>query len=298
MGIIVIGSANMDMVMQTNRIPEIGETIQGKRFFLSAGGKGANQAVACAKMGAETHLMGKVGDDIFGQSLLDSLREYGVNTEYMAVEPEVTTGVAAITVNNGNNFIILDAGANDAVSPTYIRSYEEQLLAASAIMLQLEIPLDTVYESIEIVKGKVPIFLNPAPAAHLDDHVLRGIDYFTPNEIESRTYTNLEIKHVDDAFTALDILRQKGIHYPIITLGENGVAYYNGEHNVHKHGRKVEVVDSTAAGDTFSGALAAMITAGKHIDEAVDIAQLASSIAVTRWGAQSAIPSLVEIQDL
>lgn len=295
MGIIVIGSANMDMVMETNRIPEIGETIQGKKFFLSAGGKGANQAVACAKMGARTHLMGKVGDDIFGQSLIDSLSTLGVQTEYITAESQVSTGVAAITVHDGNNFIILDAGANDKVSPTYIRSHNEELLSASAIMLQLEIPTETVYEAIKLVKGKVPIFLNPAPAGVIDESILDGIDYFTPNEIECRTYSNVEINSVDDAFLALDILRDKGIRHPIITLGENGVAYYNGSKNVHKQGHKVEVVDTTAAGDTFSGALAAMITSGKDIDEAVDIAQLASSIVVTRWGAQSAIPSITEI---
>lgn len=301
MGIIVIGSANMDMVMQTERLPEVGETIQGRRFFLSAGGKGANQAVASAKMGVTTHLMGKVGDDIFGQSLMDSLIEMGVKTDYIKSEKDVSTGVAAITVHNGNNSIILDGGANDKVTPEYIRSYSDVLLSASAIMMQLEIPLETVKETIRLVKGKVPIFLNPAPAVALSDDLLDGIDYFTPNEIECRLYTGVEINssgdsfNIEDAFKALDILRDKGIKFPIITLGEKGVAYFNGEDNIHKLGRIVEAVDTTAAGDTFSGALAAMITSGKSLDEAVDIAQLASSIAVTRWGAQSAIPSIEEI---
>jgi len=294
--IIVLGSANMDMVMRTSRIPEIGETMHGEGFFLSPGGKGANQAVACAKMGADTWFMGKVGDDIFGQSLLDGLAGYGVHTDFLTREPSVTTGVAAITVLNGNNSIILDGGANNHVTPEYIRGYEQEMLSAAAVMLQLEIPMETVYEAVRMLKGKVPIFLNPAPAAPIEDEILRGVDYFTPNEIESRAYTNVDIRSIDDAFTALDILRAKGIRYPLITIGEKGVVYYNGAENVHRTARKVEAVDTTAAGDTFSGTLSAMVAAGKSLDEAVNMAQHASSIAVTRLGAQEAIPSLEEMK--
>ncbi|CAH0120169.1 MULTISPECIES: ribokinase [unclassified Paenibacillus] len=297
MNVIVIGSANMDMVTRTGRIPEIGETIQGEGFFLSPGGKGANQAVACAKMGAQTWLMGKVGDDIFGQSLLDRLAGYGVRTDYIAREPNVTTGVAAITVYRGNNSIILDGGANSRVTPDYVLSFKRELLAADAVMLQLEIPMETVYETVRLLKGKVPVFLNPAPAAPIDDDILRGVDYFTPNEIECRLYADMDIRGADDAFAALDRLRVKGIRYPLITLGEKGVAYYNGTENVYKPARKVKPVDTTAAGDTFSGTLAAMIVAGKSMDEAVTTAQLASSIAVTRMGAQEAIPALAELTD-
>jgi len=295
MKIIVIGSANMDMVMQTDRMPSIGETIHGGGFFLSPGGKGANQAVACAKMGAQTWMMAKVGDDIFGRSLMDSLSGFGVHTDYMTAEPKVTTGVAAITVCEGNNCIILDSGANAKVTPDYIAGYKEELLSAAAIMLQLEIPMESVIAAIELVKGKVPIFLNPAPAVPIDEAILQGVDYFTPNEIECRLYTGVDIQTRDDAFAALTILRAKGIRYPLITLGEKGVVYYNGRDIVYKEGRKVQAVDTTAAGDTFSGALAAMITSGKSMDEAVDVAQLAASITVTRLGAQSAIPSFSEI---
>jgi len=293
--IIVLGSANMDMVMRTSRIPEIGETMRGEGFFLSPGGKGANQAVACAKMGADTWFMGMVGDDIFGQSLLDGLAGYGVHTDFLTREPNVTTGVAAITVLNGNNSIILDGGANNHVTPEYIRGYEQELLSASAVMLQLEIPMETVYAAVRMLKGKVPIFLNPAPAVPIDDEILHGVDYFTPNEIECRLYTNVEIRSTEDAFKALDVLRGKGILCPLITLGDKGIVYFNGTENVYKEARKVEAVDTTAAGDTFSGTLAAMITSGKSMDEAVDLAQRASAIAVTRLGAQEAIPGLEEI---
>ncbi|MFB6367028.1 ribokinase [Paenibacillus elgii] len=295
MKIMVVGSANMDMVMRTSRLPEIGETMRGDGFFLASGGKGANQAVACAKMGAETWFMGKVGDDIFGQSLIDRLSGFGVRTDFLNREPDVTTGVAAITVCNGNNSIILDGGANNEVSPGYIQGYKQELLSAAAVMLQLEIPMETVYEVIRLVKGQVPIFLNPAPAVPIEDAVLQGVDYFTPNEIECRIYTGVEIQSTDDALEALNKLRAKGIRYPLITLGEKGIVYFNGTENVYKEARKVEAVDTTAAGDTFSGTLAAMIIAGKSMDEAVDIAQRASSIVVTRLGAQDAIPMLSEV---
>ena len=295
MSIVVIGSANMDMSIWTNRIPEIGETIKGHKFLLSAGGKGANQAVACAKMGADTKLIAKVGDDLFGQTMIGNLGGFGVRTELIGVERNATTGVAAITVCEGNNSIILDGGANDRMSPSDITRYREELLAASAILLQLEIPLETVYEAIRLAKGKVPIFLNPAPAIPLDESVLRGVDYFTPNEIECRVYAGIDIRTKEDAFAALDVLLDKGIRYPLITLGEKGIVYYNGQEKVYKQGHPVEAIDTTAAGDTFSGTFATMIASGKTMDEAVDIAQLAASISVTRPGAQNAIPYLAEL---
>lgn len=285
----------MDMSIWTNRIPEIGETIQGDKFLLSAGGKGANQAVACAKMGADTKLIAKVGDDLFGQTMIDNLGGFGVRTELIGVEPNATTGVAAITVCEGNNSIILNGGANARMSPADITRYREELLAASAILLQLEIPLETVYEAIRIAKGKVPIFLNPAPAVPLDDGVLRGVDYFTPNEIECRVYAGIDIRTKEDALAALDVLLDKGVRFPLITLGEKGIVYYNGQEKVYKNGHPVDAIDTTAAGDTFSGTFATMIASGKSMDEAVDVAQLAASISVTRPGAQNAIPYLAEL---
>lgn len=295
MKIVVIGSANMDMVMETSRVPHRGETIHGERFFLASGGKGANQAVACARMGADTLLLGKVGDDLFGESLIKSLSGYGVKTEMVGVAPDTNSGVAIITVCEGDNAIILDSGANAKVTPAYIRQHEQELLAADAVLLQLEIPLESVYEAIRLVKGKVPVFLNPAPALALDEEILRGLDYFMPNEHECALYTGKEVHSLQDALAGLDVLRGKGIAYPIITLGNNGVVYYNGTSNVHKAGYKVVAVDTTAAGDTFAGTLAAMICSGKSIDEAVDMAQQAASIAVTRSGAQNSIPSIEEL---
>jgi ribokinase len=293
--LIVIGSANMDLVMTTDKVPEAGETLRGTGFFLSPGGKGANQAAAGAKMGAPTWLLGKVGDDLFGQSLKESLSRYGVRTDCLSAEPGVSTGVAAITVCGGNNRILLAGGANDRVTPEYIEGFRDDILSASAIMLQLEIPLPSVYRAIELAKGKVPIFLNPAPAVPLDEAVLDGVDYFTPNEIEARLYTGVHIQDRDDAFAALERLKAKGIRFPLITLGDKGVVYFNGNENVHKESLPVQAVDTTAAGDTFSGTLAAMIVAGRPMDEAVDIARRAAAISVTRPGAQESIPVLAEV---
>ena len=176
-----------------------------------------------------------------------------MRTEFVAKETGISTGVASITVKDGNNAIILASGANRCLLPADIRRLETELLSASAIMLQLEIPIETVYEAVSIVKGKVPIFLNPAPALPLDDLILQGLHYFTPNEIECRLYTGIEIHTIDDAFAAIDVLRNKGIIYPLITLGELGVVYYNGSNNVHKSGLKVKAIDTTAAGDTVLG---------------------------------------------
>ncbi|MBW5448036.1 ribokinase [Cohnella sp. CFH 77786] len=295
MKIIVIGSANMDMVMKTVRMPEAGETLNGTGFFLSAGGKGANQAVACAKMGAPTWLLGKVGDDVFGQSISENLARYGVQTGCLETEPGVNTGVAAITVCAGNNRIILEGGANKTVTPAYIDRHQDEILSASAVMLQLEIPLAAVYRAIELAKGKVPVFLNPAPAVPLDESMLVGIDYFSPNELEVGMYTGIQVRGVEDAMMALNLLKAKGIRFPLITLGDKGVVYYNGTENIYKEGLRVIAVDSTAAGDTFSGTLAAMIVSGKTMDEAVDIAQRAAAISVTRPGAQDSIPVLSEV---
>ncbi len=296
MKITVVGSANMDMVIKSKRQPRLGETLHGDGFFLSPGGKGANQAVACAKMGSKTWLLGRVGRDIFGNSLKESLNNNGVYTEFLE-SLETTTGVAVITVIEGNNTIILDAGSNAKVLPEIICKYENHLLNSDAILLQMEIPMETNYKIIEICKGKTPIFLNPAPATDIDISILNGIDYFTPNETEAPFYTNIEINTIKDAFSSIDFLRNLGVKFPVITLGSNGVAYFNGKENKHLESFKVNVIDTTAAGDTFSGALAFMIASGKPIDDAVYFAQAAAAISVTKAGAQSSIPYFEEVNN-
>jgi len=292
--ITVVGSVNMDMVIRSPRRPEIGESIIGDGFFLSPGGKGANQAVACARMGAETFFAGCVGNDVFGASLRESLNNYGISTEYLKTAG-TSTGVALITVVGGDNYIVTDAGGNALVLPETVREYEELLLGSDAVLMQFEIPLETNIKIIELCKGKTPIFLNPAPAAKIDPKILNGIDFFTPNETEAPFYTDIKINSIDDAFGSLDALKNIGVKYPVITLGDKGAVFFNGQKNVHAEAFNITAVDSTAAGDTFAGALAVMVVSGSSVDEAVRFASAAAAISVTRSGAQGSIPSYDEV---
>ena len=292
--IAVVGSVNMDMVIHAPRRPEIGESIIGSGFFLSPGGKGANQAVACARLGAETSFVGGVGNDGFGDSLIESLKSCCVSTEHVKRSAR-GTGVAVITVVNGDNYIVTNAGANGDALPEDVRGYESLLLSSDAALMQFEIPLETNIKIIELLRGKVPVFLNPAPAAKIDLKILNGLDYFTPNETEAPFYTGIKINNTGDAFDSLDALRGLGIKYPVVTLGDNGAVYYNGRENVHREAFKVKVADTTAAGDTFAGAFAVMISSGSGIDDAIVFASAAAALSVTRNGAQGSIPFYGEV---
>jgi len=291
----VVGSANMDMVVNAPRQPKIGESIHGSGFFISPGGKGANQAVACAKMGAETYFMGKVGGDVFGDKLKQNLTDLHVLTEY--VRTGGSTGVALITVVDGDNYIVCDAGGNMELTADEILADKNQLLKSDAVLLQFEIPMDVNEKIIDVCRGKTLIFLNPAPAAAINKQMLNGLDFFTPNETEAPYYTGITINNLPDAYKSLDALRSMGVRYPLITLGENGAAYFNGQINTHTEAFKVAAVDTTAAGDTFSGALACMVADGRTMDDAVKFASAAAAISVTRPGAQNAIPTYAEVMD-
>ena len=219
--ITVVGSANMDMVVNAPRLPIIGESIHGGGFFLSPGGKGANQAVACAKMGAQTYIAGRVGNDIFGGALRDSLNSHGVNTKYLKTS-DTATGVAMITIVDGNNAIVLDAGSNMTLSPESVHEFEGLLLESSAVLLQLEIPVETIKKVIDLCKGKTLVFFDPAPVVKIDLSMLDGVDFFIPNEHEAPFYNSIPVHNIEGAFSSLDAFRKMGVKYPVITLGENG----------------------------------------------------------------------------
>jgi len=293
----VVGSVNMDMVINAPRRPEIGESIIGGGFFISPGGKGANQAVACARMGAKTRFVGMVGRDVFGENLRESLKSFGVITEHL-MDSDTNTGVAMITIVDGDNFIVTDAGSNAALLPDTIAGCMDMIAGSDAVLLQFEIPFETNRAIIEHCVGKTTIFLNPAPAAVVDLSVLNGVDFFTPNETEAPFYTGNKINSDADAFTSLDALRELGVRYPMVTLGENGTAYFNGEKNIRRKAYKVEAVDTTAAGDTFAGALAYAYASGGSVGDAVDFASAAAALSVTRRGAQASIPSRDEVIEL
>lgn len=293
--ILVVGSANIDFSIVVSKMPEQGETIKCLESRTSPGGKGANQAVAAAKMGSDVCMAAKIGDDVFGKMIIDNLRKNGVNTEYITLSKDVGTGKAFINICDGDNRIIIDGGCNDKLTVGDIERFTDKLPKWDAVMLQFEIPLESVKKTIEICKGKVPIFLNPAPAVALEKEYIHGIDYFTPNETECFFYTGISPKDKYSTEKALNILRSYGIRFPVITLGSKGAAYFNGEKNVIVNGFKIEPVDSTAAGDTFSGVFASMLCSGCSIDEAVEGAQAAAAIACTRYGAQDSIPFKDEV---
>jgi ribokinase len=294
--IIVIGSLNMDIVIPTKTIPAIGETVLGGEYMVVPGGKGANQAVAAARLGGSVTMIGCVGDDIFGNDLVKNLTENKVNVQYVKVMDKVTTGLAVITLKDGDNSIIVSPGANSFLSVDMVNDLEDIIREASILVLQMEIPVETIQRSIQLAsKHNVMVLLNPAPAMKLSDDFLSQIDVLTPNESESEILTGISIKNVDDAKTAVDFLNNKGIKQVIITLGANGAVYNKGSEIIHKLGKKVKAVDTTAAGDSFTGALAIKLSNDIDIDSAIDFAMEVGALTVTKKGAQPSIPYLSEL---
>jgi ribokinase len=292
----VIGSLNMDMVIHSNRIPMVGETVLGGEFLMVPGGKGANQAVAAARLGGDVTMVGCIGNDSFGKDLLRNLSTNHVNVDPVKILDDVSTGVAMITVNDGDNSIIVAPGANSRLSTEYVKELEEMIKNSSILVLQLEIPLETVQSAIEIAhQHGVKVLLNPAPAIKLDDDFLSKIDIITPNESEAEILTGKPIDSIEDAKSAVVNLKKKGVKHVIITLGHRGVVYNNGDHISHKPSRKVETMDTTAAGDAFTGSLAYAFSNDKDIEEAIDLAVMVGALTVTKKGAQTSIPYMKEV---
>ncbi len=295
--LVVIGSINLDFATVVPHMPLQGETIRCLQAKISPGGKGANQALAAAKIGADVTLLARVGDDVFGDVVLSNLRLNGVRTQNILPAEKTGTGKAFIMISDGDNRIILDTGANDALTATDIEKNSDELSLADGILLQLEIPLATVEKAIHIYKGKTPIFLNPAPAIPLDKTLLDGIEYFLPNQVEASTYYGSMPSGDVQIAGALDYFLSLGIRHPMITMGDQGVAYFDGNKHVFSPAFAIEPLDSTAAGDTFAGVFAALICGGVEVGEAVDTAQAAAALACTRYGAQEAIPSKIEVEE-
>lgn len=292
--LLVIGSINMDVTIFSARMPVAGETISGTGFLLSPGGKGANQAVAAARMGCRTAMVGCVGDDLFGHELVRSLTGHGIDTAPIEALPGVSTGVASITVVDGDNRIILHDGANGRVRCG--EGTERLIEASDAVMMQLEIPLHAVLESVDVAHrlGK-SVFLTPAPAVPLPEALFGKIDYLLPNESESSLLLGRELASDGDILWALARFRALGVKEPVITLGERGVGCYIGGEPKIVRGYRVKPVDTTAAGDTFTGALAACVLRGMPMADAVDFAQRAAAISCTRKGAQNSVPTREEV---
>lgn len=298
MSIVVIGSLNMDMVVRTKRAPEAGETLFGQDFALSPGGKGANQAVAAARLGAEVVMIGSVGQDGFGNELLEIMRGEGINTEHLTQSAKLGTGVASIVVDGeGENRIIVVPGANLELGVEDIQALETIIAGADMIVMQLETDLAMCEEAARIAgRHQIPVILNPAPARELSNEMLSHVTYLTPNETEAGILSGVEVSSAESAEQAARILLQKGVQNVVITLGSKGALIVNETGSMHVPGFPVKAVDTVAAGDSFNGALAYQLTSGKTTAEAVRFANAVGALAVGRQGAIPSLPKLAEVE--
>ncbi|MCG3158103.1 MAG: Bifunctional ribokinase/ribose-5-phosphate isomerase A [bacterium] len=297
-GILVVGSANMDMVVVTKRPPQPGETVFGNQFAMFPGGKGANQAVCCAKLGGRVHFIGKMGNDVFRAKLLQSMKNDGVRLQHLLVDPVAPTGIALITVDaRGQNEIVVVSGSNMKLTPADLDNKRFVFAKSKIVLLQLEIPIATVTQSARLAKAHgVTVILNPAPARKLPKSLLQMVDYLTPNETETEILTGMPVKNVASAQKAAKRLLNLGVKNVIITLGAKGCLLVNAESAKIFPARKVKAVDTTAAGDAFNGALAFWLAKGGSTNEAIRFANAVAAFSVTKMGAQSSMPTMKELQ--
>lgn len=294
--IIVVGSANTDMVVKIDKHPLPGETRLGGDFFMNAGGKGANQAVAAARLGGNVAFVAKVGNDIFGKQTLDGLTNEHIDTSHVFIDETAPSGTALIIVNAaGENSIVVASGANAKLSVEDVGSIAE-LTDAAYILMQLETPLETIAAVIESAKkNEIHVILNPAPAQPLSNTILEGLFLLVPNETEASILTGISVTDLATASKAADILLQKGVNHVIITLGKQGAYFKSPFRELLVPAPIVVAMDSTAAGDTFCGAITVALSEGKDWEDAMRFAIAAASLSVTRMGAQASVPFRNEI---
>lgn len=295
--ILVVGSSNTDMVIKAVHLPRPGETILGGTFFMNPGGKGANQAVAIARLGGPVTFICKTGSDIFGHQSQQLFEEEGINTSYVFSDSGNPSGVALITVDEkAENCIVVASGANANLLPSDLEKAEEAIERADLVLMQLEVPMETVCFVADIAwqKGK-KVILNPAPAHPLPVDLLRHLYLITPNETEAEMITGVKITDESSAGEAARALSGMGVQHVIITLGSKGALIYSNGKAEMVPALKVEAVDTTAAGDVFNGALTVALSEGRSLKEAARFACKASAISVTRVGAQSSAPYRNEV---
>jgi ribokinase len=296
--IVVVGSTNTDMVIKASHLPQPGETILGGTFFMSAGGKGANQAVAAARLGGTVLLIAKTGYDIFGKQSIELFEKEGIDISCIVRDKFQPSGIALITVDdNGENCIVVAPGANAALDPGDIDNAKERIEKASLVLMQLETPIETIeyVAAIAVSKG-IKLILNPAPAAKLNDDLLAKISIITPNQKEAEMLTGIKVNDEPSAKQAAIVLHNKGIETVIITMGALGAFILNENNHSMIPGYKVKVVDTTAAGDVFNGALAVALSEGKNVEDAAAFACKAAAISVTKLGAQASAPHRKEAE--
>ena len=296
--VVVVGSLNMDLVVKAPRIPVPGETIQGENIRTFPGGKGANQAVAAARLGARVTMVGRVGNDAFGPGLIDNLSAAGVGTSHVLITDDTTTGTAIIVVGEtGENMIVISPGANVKVSREDVKQSEDLLHQADLLLLQLEVPLETVeYAAYVASLHQTRVILNPAPAQKLPPGLISRVDYLIPNEIEASQLTGVEVRDIQSAEEAALKFFDIGVPVVIITMGKNGALVATKENVTHIPAKKTNAVDTTAAGDAFVGGLVAALARSLPIEEAVQHAIAAGTLAVTKFGAQTSLPTAAELR--
>lgn len=300
--ITVVGSLNMDLVVNTERIPRPGETVLGRSFKQVPGGKGANQADAIAKLGGVISMIGAVGDDPMGRTLLDSLLEDGVDISPIRITKEAATGIASIIVeDSGNNAITVAPGANFALSPEDILDRKEVITSAEVVLTQLENPLPVVAEALSVAKEACRLtILNPAPAAELSDEILNCADILTPNETELEVLSGHPADTEENIRLAAKRLMDRGVRSLVVTLGSKGCMYFEMIGTELREAvypaYSVNAVDTTAAGDSFNGALALFLSEGKSMEEAIHFAMMVGALSVMKEGAQTSLPTRDEVE--
>lgn len=295
--IVVVGSLNMDVVVKSNRPAQVGETILGEEVHLLPGGKGANQAVASARLGAETKMVGVVGKDPFGQALVNSLEEAGVHIGRVRQTDQAMTGVASILLSQGDNSIIVVPGANALCNKEVVHHAQREMEAADVVLLQLEIPLSTVLHTAKLAKSmNKTVILNPAPAQPLSDECLSIVDYITPNRTELFSLT--AASEESDLLSAMNQLQARGARNIVTTLGDKGALILTEDGKLQEvPGIPVEPVDTTGAGDAFNAGLAVALAEGKRLEKAVSFANRVAALAVTKLGAQAGMPDRKEVDE-
>lgn len=287
--VVVVGSISMDLVVTSTVRPGAGETVLGESFVTVPGGKGANQAVAAARLGADVRMVGCVGDDHYGKQLLDNLKQNGVSVKYVKPVTYAGTGTAHIVLAEGDNSIVVVKGANDCVTPEYVEGALAALKEADIVLIQQEIPFETIeYVSDVCSSFGIPLLLNPAPAHFISQKIIDEATFITPNEHEAKLlFPNMSLE---------DVLKQNATKV-LITEGSKGVRYHNGKEEVLVPTFKVEAVDTTGAGDTFNGAFAVAVAEGKNIADSLRFANRAASLSVIKFGAQGGMPTRQEVEE-
>jgi ribokinase len=296
--IAVVGSSNMDLVVKSKRIPATGETILGGDFIMVPGGKGANQAVAAAKLGVRVFFIAKLGDGIFGSQSLNNFKKESVNTKYVLQTEEAPFGVALIMVDDeGNNIIVVAPGANHKLMPEDVKEAESDIASSGALVAQLEVPIETIEFAAELAnKSKVPFILAPAPAQKLSPKLLNMVDVLTPNETEARILTEIEVTDQTNAEAAARKLLECGVKNVILTMGASSYLLADKEGTEFVAAKKVTAAESTAAGDAFTGSLAVGLAQGQTLSEAALFANDVAAVSVTKMGAQPSMPTLQEVE--